>query len=435
MDSAWIGETFTSSVGWDHLERLVDIGNRMAGQDGEREGLEATRDVLSEVGARDAHIEAFDLQGWRRGDSAIRAGRTTQRAIALPRSPAGEVAGELVDLGHGLPEDFEDAALDGAVAMVRTDVPDDYDRFVHRREKYYDAVESGADAFVFRNHVPGNLPPTGSVGTEADPVGAIPAVGVSREVGARLARRFDGDAVTVAVDCETPAATSGNVRAALGPDTDEVVYLTSHVDAHDVAEGAMDNGAGTAMVVEAARALAGMDLDTRIRVVPFGAEEVGLLGSAHEVDSVDLDRVKAVVNVDGVCQGRTLRCHTHGFDGLADAVEAVADRLDHPIDAPSGLNPHSDHWNFVAEGVPGVMVSSDSGDRGRGWGHTEADTLDKLEQRTFREQAILVTALVAHLVAADVDVDVAHRPREAIASELEAQNLAEGMRVTGDWPY
>jgi Zn-dependent M28 family amino/carboxypeptidase len=433
MDSTWVGETFTSSVGWDHLERLVDVGNRMAGQDGERAGLEATREALSAAGARDVHVEDFDVQGWVRGDSEIRAGDTVQRCIALPRSPAEEVTGDLVDLGHGVPEDFEDADLDGAVVMVRTDVPDEFDRFVHRREKYYYAVEAGAAAFVFRNHVPGNLPPTGSVGTTADPIGAIPAVGVSREVGARLARRFDGTDVTVGVDCEAPSATSGNVRATIGPDTDDVVYLTSHVDAHDVAEGAMDNGAGTAMVVEAVRSLASMDLDTRVRVVCFGAEEVGLVGSAHEADSADLDRVRAVVNVDGVCQGRTLECRIHGFDDLADAVDAVADDFDHPIDAPAELSPHSDHWNFVAEGVPGIMVASDSGDRGRGWGHTEADTLDKLEPRTFREQAILVTALVERLARADASV--AHRPREEIAADLEDQNLAEGMRVTGDWPY
>ena len=30
----WIGETFTSDVGWRHLERLVDVGDRMAGRTG-----------------------------------------------------------------------------------------------------------------------------------------------------------------------------------------------------------------------------------------------------------------------------------------------------------------------------------------------------------------------------------------------------------------
>ena len=66
----WIGNTFTSTVWWDHLETLVNIGNRMAGSDGEKRAAEATRDALTDIGARKAHLEAFDIQGWRRGSAA-----------------------------------------------------------------------------------------------------------------------------------------------------------------------------------------------------------------------------------------------------------------------------------------------------------------------------------------------------------------------------
>ena len=430
----WIGDTFTSSVGWDHLETLVDIDTRMAGSDGERRAAEATRDALAAVGARDAHVETFPVQGWERGRSAIDAGDTTQDCIALPRSPSGEATGELVDLGHGLPSDFEQD-LDGAVVMAASDVPEWYDRYLHRREKYYRAVEAGAAAFVYANHVEGCLPPTGSVGTEESPIGDIPAVGVSKEVGARLSRRFDGEAVSVSVDADTPDVTSGNVHADLGPDTEEAVLLTSHVDAHDIAEGAADNGAGTATVVEIARALAQRadELDSRVHVVVFGAEEVGLVGSHHDAERRDHESIVAVVNNDGVARARDLVCTTHGFDDLGDAADRVADRMDHPIDTPPELGPHSDHWPYVIRGVPGLYVRSDTGDVGRGWGHTYADTLDKLDPRDLREQAILLTELVVEL--ADEETTVAHRPRGAIAEQLEAENLAEGMRVIGDWPY
>jgi Iap family predicted aminopeptidase len=96
--STWIGDTFTSDVGWDHLETLVDIGNRMTGSAGERHAAEATRDALTAVGARDAHLESFDVQGWTRGSSAVEAGETTQDSIALPRSPSAAATGEIVDL-------------------------------------------------------------------------------------------------------------------------------------------------------------------------------------------------------------------------------------------------------------------------------------------------------------------------------------------------
>jgi Zn-dependent M28 family amino/carboxypeptidase len=432
--SDWIGETFTSDVGWDHLERLVDIGNRMAGSEGEREAAAATRDALAAVGARDAHLDEFDIQGWVRGSSAVDAGDTTEESIALPRSPPGEATGELVDVGHGLPEDFEQD-LDGKVVMTASNVPGWYDRFLHRREKYYRAVENGAAAFVFRNHVEGCLAPTGSVGTPGAPIGDIPAVGVSKEVGTRLSRRHEGEAVTVRVDCETPRATSQNVHADLGPDTDEQLLLTSHVDAHDIAEGAGDNGAGTAMVVELARALAAREseLDTRVHVVCFGAEEVGLVGSGHDAESRDHEDITAVVNNDGVGVARTLKAYTHGFDGLAEAVDTVSERFDHPIATTPRLGPHSDHWQYVKWGVPGYHLTSETGSADRGWGHTRADTLDKLEARTLREQAVLLTELVVHL--ADAGTTVAHREPEAIAAQLEAEDYAEGLQVTGDWPY
>jgi len=430
----WIGRTFTSDAGWDHLERLVDIGNRMAGSPGEREGLTATRDALDEIGARDAHVEDFEIQGWVRGSSAVETPGGEADCIALPRSPAGTVEAPLVDCGDGLPEDFADADLDGAIALVSATVPDYYDRFIHRREKYYRAVEAGAVGFVFRNHTPGCLAPTGSVGTDADPLGPVPAVGVSREVGARLARRHAGERVTIRVECETPRAESGVVRADIGPDTDRAVYLTSHVDAHDIAEGAVDNAAGTATVLEIARALLARDadLDRRVRIVCFGAEEVGLRGSKREADLVDPDAIQAVVNCDGVCRGRTLQYYTHGFDDLTAAVERVADRFGHPASVRPTQHPHSDHWPFVARGVPAVMVSSDDGDRGRGWGHTRADTLDKLERRTLREGAILLTALVDGVASTD---RIPRRDPADIATDLEHQDLAAGLRATGDWPF
>jgi Zn-dependent M28 family amino/carboxypeptidase len=430
--TTWIGDTFTSDVGWSHLERLVDVGDRMAGTQGESEALAATRDALAAVGARDARVDTFPIQGWVRGDSDVVVGDRTLRTIALPRSRSGSVTGPLVDLGDGLPEAF-DRDLSGSVVLVSSTVPDHVDRFIHRREKYYRAVEAGAAGFVFRNHVPGQLPPTGSVGTSEAPIGEIPAVGVSKEVGAQLARRDVGEEVTLRVACETPDAESGTVHADVGPDTDEAVYLTSHVDAHDIAEGALDNGAGTAMVVEVARVLAERadELDTRVHLACFGSEEVGLVGSTHH--AADADDVRAVCNLDGVCAGRTLKTHVGDFDGLGDAFERVAERYDHPVTVVPEHLPHSDHWPYVARGLPGCMVSAETGERGRGWGHTEADTLDKLAVRTFREQAVLLADVVVEL--ADADADLEPLPRDRIATALEEQGEAAGMRLTGDWPF
>ncbi len=430
----WIGTTFTSTHGWEHLETLVDIDRRMAGSDGERRAAEATKTALDEVGTRNPRLESFDIQGWRRGSASIQADETSLECIALPRSPDRSVAGPLIDVGYGIPDDF-DQDLDGAVVMAASNVPDWYDRFVHRREKYYHAVEAGAAAFIFRNHVEGCLAPTGSVGTDAAPIGDIPAVGVSKEVGARLTRRFAGETIRVSVDADISEATSQNIHADLGPETDSAVLLTSHVDAHDIAEGARDNGAGTAMVIEVARALADREaaLDTRVHVIVYGAEEVGLCGSEYDSSQREQESIKAIVNNDGVMRGRTLKCYTHGFPALERAVDAISTRLDHPVTTTPELGPHSDHWPYVQWGVPGYHVMSESDDEGRGWGHTRADTIDKLEGRTLREQAILLTELVVEL--AKDTTEIPHREPASIAGQLEAEDLAEGMKLIGDWPY
>ncbi|THE64398.1 M28 family peptidase [Salinadaptatus halalkaliphilus] len=433
--SDWIGDRFTSDIGWTHLEGLVDIGTRMAGSDGEREAAILTRNALEQAGAREARLESFEIQGWTRGESAIEADDERLRSIALPRSPAERVTAPLVDLGYGLPEDFENRDLEGSIVVVRSDIPDHAERYVHRREKYYHAVEAGAAGFVYRNHVAGCLPPTGSVGTDENPIGDIPAVGVSSEVGARLVRRYDGDEITLEVEADIHDAESQTVRAQLGPETDRRVLVTSHVDAHDIAEGALDNGAGTAMVVELAAALAARedDLESRVEFVAFGAEEVGLVGSTRYAESCDCEAIEAVINLDGVVGSRTLSCQTNGFDSLAAAANAVADRYGHPIEVVPTLGPHSDHWPFVERGVPGYHVSSSDDSVGRGWGHTEADTFEKLERRTFREQAILLTALVVELAGEARTVD--HREPDSIATALAEQGLAKGMRITGDWPF
>jgi hypothetical protein len=79
------------------------------------------------------------------------------------------------------------------------------------------------------------------------------------------------------------------------------------------------------------------------------------------------------------------------------------------------------------------MVPAGAEGGGGGWGHTGADTLDKLESRNLRGQAILLTELVAEL--ADESVTTGRRDRDEIAAALEREGKATGMKITGDWPF
>ena len=453
-----VGDARTSDFGWSLLTDLTDIGNRMAGSTGERRGAERVVEAFEAAGLRNAGLDEFEIPGWWRGDSSLSVSGAVERhhgnsheVIALPGTPSGEVTAPLVDVGDGTDEEFAAAgeALDGAVAMASSRTPESHDRWIHRMEKYVAAAERGAVGFVFRNHIEGALPPTGEIGYHNRP-GPIPAVGVSKEVGDRLSRlaetAADGDGgggrgsgadrptVSLDVDCRNEPTTSVNAVAEVGPDTEEAVYLTAHVDAHDVSDGANDNGAGSALVAEVGRLLATVegDLDTRVRLVTFGSEEIGLWGAYHSAETTPKEDIACVVNLDGACSSRNLRVGTNGFDGMREPFEAVADAFDAPLTTGETISPHGDQWAFVQEGIPAVMASTTSDQSGRGWGHTHADTIDKLDSRDLREVATLVTAAVYRFATGDVGAD--HRSRESIRDAID-EGYVEELKTGGRWPY
>ncbi len=436
-----VGDAYTSSRGFELIESLVDLDHRMPGSDGERAGAGFVAERFEEAGLDDVSLTEFPIPGWERGEASVSVegrGRFdgSHEVVALPGTPAGTVSAELVDMGYALPEDFDDVDLDGKLVMASSLTPDDYGRWVHRGEKYAYAVEAGAVGFLFSNHIEGCLPPTGDVGDRTGPA-QIPAVGISKEAGSKLKRYCEGEAVeaTVSVDCENYAATSTNVEAVVGPDTDEEVLFTAHVDAHDVGEGANDNGAGCALVTEVGRLLKQLEdeLETRVRLVTFGAEETGLYGAYYWTHTHDLDDVKCVLNVDGAGYSRELQIHTHGFEAIGEAFEEVSDDADVPIDIQSGIRPHSDHWPFVQQGAAGAQGRTIAEGSGRGWGHTHGDTLDKLDVRDLRETSVLLTAGVLKLAEADRKIDAVDDTeiREATVD----QRFDVGMKATGSWPW
>ncbi|QAU11761.1 M28 family peptidase [Halorubrum sp. BOL3-1] len=459
-----LGATWTDDEPWTFLTDLTAIGSRMAGSEGERRAAGLVADAFERAGLADVRTEPFGLPTWERGAASLdvtvsgRDGEPATRsfeALALPYSPGGDAAGELVDVGYGTPEEIDDRDVDGRIAVASTTTPSG-GRFFHRMEKFGYAVDAGAVGFVFVNHLDGQLPPTGSLtfGEEAEAV----AVGVSKETGAWLreyavgsGRKRGGGADAVggtsdgrttesgpvvraelSVEASTTPGESRNVLGRAGPDTDERVLLLAHYDAHDIAEGALDNGCGIATVATAADILAGADLQVGVDVVAVGAEEVGLLGAERLAEGVDLDRVKGVVNVDGAGRFRDLVALAHASTATASVAEAVSAATRQPIEVDAQPHPFSDQWPFVRRGVPALQLHSDSGDRGRGWGHTHADTRDKVDDRNVREHAMLTALLVTEFAAPERDLP--RLDRGELAAAFREADFETGMRAADLWP-
>ncbi|MFC7201358.1 M28 family metallopeptidase [Halospeciosus flavus] len=432
-----LGRAWADDFPWTFLTELTELGSRMAGHPGELRSAELVADALRDAGARDVTLDSFPIQVWTRGDTRLAVTDPVERsfeAIALPYCPQGDVTAELVDVGHGTPAEIDDAEVAGKVALATTESPRSLDRFLHRMEKFGHAAAAGAEAFVFANHKEGQHPPTGSL--RFDQEAAIPGVGVSHETGEWLREYAErGGRVAIEVDARTERGESHNAHGVFGPDgdsTDEEIVLVAHHDAHDIAEGALDNGCGITTAVAAARLLADVEdeLDCRVRVAGVGSEEVGLLGSDALAEKLDLRNVKAVVNADGAGRYRTLRAFTHGNDAFEEPLDAVSEATNRPVAVESNLHPFSDHWPFLRRGVPAVQLHSVTPERGRGWGHTHADTRDKADGRNLREHAMLTALLVLELSRREVPRVDEHDLRAG----LEGRGFEPGMQAADIWP-
>lgn len=434
-----LGRAYSSSIAYDTLEEIVDAGNRMPGHDGELRAIEVLSDRFEEVGLDQVSVESFGIPGWWRGTSRVTVdapdGQSFEKeheVLALPGTPEGTVEAELVDLGYGYPEEIGDE-VEGKIALVRSDNPDDYGRWIHRMEKYGAAVDGGAVGFVFGNHIEGCLPPTGEVGYQNRPSN-IHAVGVSREVAAELRRlAVDSTPIELSIECRHGSTTSNNVHGFLGPETDRRVLVSAHIDAHDISQGAIDNGAGSALVTEISCLLAGVAdrLETRVEFVVFGAEEIGLYGSRHYVETRDLSSVKALLNLDGIGTSRTPKIRAYSTE-VGSVIADVAEGLDVPSASSFRIDAATDAWPFVATGVPAVTVGSKNESSGRGWGHTHGDTLEKVDPRDLRDLSLVLANAVYEVAKADQQFD--HHTPEAVREELD-QGCINELYAGARWPF
>lgn len=448
-DKLVIGEVFSSNRAVGHLLFLCDdLGSRFAGSPQERRAAEYIAEQLGEFGYEPV-IETFEFIGWQRGSAALEVISPLRRelpALGLPYSPAADLTAELVSVGQGEAEDFALVGdrLAGKVALCAAETtPAPGRRASHRREKYRRAVEAGAVGFIFWNQNPGQVIITGSLSSDAE--APIPGLGISRESGLFLLRMLERGPVTVRLRTEGGAVrlTSQNVIADLPGRSDRLVVVGAHYDGHDISQGALDNAAGTVVGLEIARALraaAGGPLERTVRFIFFGAEEVGLVGSWRYVERhrAELDRVVFMLNLDTAARGRlgTECLVLTGWPELVGYFRELGRRLGYEFGVEDRFNTHSDHFPFAVAGIPTATLTSNDraeGLVGRGWGHTPADTVDKVSPKAL-QGAAMVGARVVLALAAGQDLAGLRRSPAELERFLLEERLLDELRERGRFP-
>ncbi|WP_312685351.1 M28 family peptidase [Brevundimonas nasdae] len=424
-----------SNVALDYVTQITTrFGPRPAGSRSEQQAAAWAADYLRAQGFQNVRIEEFPLVGWERGeDSGAIIGAHPQPLVlaALGHSPAtprggieadvvrfttlddlraapdASVRGKIVYVDLGQMHPMQDGSGYGPQTRVRGAGPGV-------------AAAKGAAAFILRSvgSDENRLPHTGTT-QYVDGKATVPSFALSAPDADQVSRLIAlGEPVRLRLSstARTYQTHSQNVIGDLPGATrpDEIIVLGSHMDSWDQGTGAIDDAAGGAITIAAAKAIAasGQRAARTIRVVLYGSEEVA-------------QPTRETGNGGGVYarnQGAAVEKHIIAgeSDFGADRVYALrlpagaqgsdfqkaANRVLYPIGVLSSSQVETEGGVDVGPlgplGVPFFGLAQD-GTRYFDLHHTANDTLDKIDPAQLSQNVAAWAGLVWLIADSDVD--------------------------------
>lgn len=462
---AWASPTFTAddlarardliarAQGSDSAWRLVrelavGIGARPAGSDGDRKAVAWAQQALRSLGLENVHTQPISLNVWQRGPGRARlqmdgAGESASRDLVMAAlgnsiaTPADGIEAEVAWYPSlaALMEEPADPARSRAAGRIvfidqkteRTRDGSGYGRSVGARlNGPVEAARRGALALCLRS-----VGTSGGAAPEGAPTNAqrdaqriahtgatrydlrvkpIPAFAVSvpdADVMAAAAAQGRTLRMKVQMDnrSDVPAVTHNVIGDIPGTDlAREVVLIGAHLDSWDLGQGAVDDGAGVAIVSAAAGLIARMAREgarprRTVRVVLFANEENGFDGAVAYGKAFAQVPHQLVAESD-FGGGRIYRLASRVQTAALPLFAQMADVLK-PLGVEAGDNtgnPGPDAAFLMrSQQWPGLALSQD-GTRYFDVHHTERDTIDQLDPADL-QQNVAAWAATAWLAA------------------------------------
>jgi carboxypeptidase Q len=332
-------------------------------------------------GIRAEVVALHDIEELRRTDPRRLAGRIVYLSRRMERTRDGAGYGATVPNRTAGPSV---AASKGAVALVIRSVGTDDSRFPHTGSISYNIESPRIPAVAISN-------------ADADALERLLAPGKPLRLRLRVTAR------------DLPRVQSANVIAEV-PGTDrrnEIVLLAAHLDSWDLGEGALDDGAGVAIVMAAARLIADVQPKPRrtVRVVLFANEEFGLSGSNAYAASLGEQMARHAVSLEADSgDGPVYELQSRVAPEQLPLVRQIQ-RVLAPLGVTLGNNEATggaDTRALLRGGVP-VLAPKLDASRYFDHHHTANDTLDKVDRQRLN-QTLAAFAVSAYLAArADED--------------------------------
>ena len=290
----------TGEAAYRRVAALADqFGPRMTGSPALERAIVWAHDAFVADGQENVALDPVRVPIWQRGKESAEIVTPAPRRLAVlglggtVATPPGGLTAEVAAVAS-----FDELAklgtsVRGKIVLFNhpypTDVPNaaaGYGKSIpYRTEGATRAAAFGAVAALVRSLASASLgaPHTGQMHYGPGP--QIPTAALSVEDAALLGRLAARGPVTVHLvleDGARPDAPSFNVLAELRGRVrpEEIVVIGAHIDSWDVGEGAQDDGAGVAIVMESLATLRRLGLVPRrtIRAVLYTSEEEGAQG-------------------------------------------------------------------------------------------------------------------------------------------------------------
>lgn len=400
----------------------TEVGPRLAGSPGDRAGVEWGVRKMKELGFENVRAEPVTVPHWERGAESGEIVSPWPQPVVLAAlggsvgTPEGGIEAEVVEFPDlAAFEKADPARVKGKIAFINKRM---------RRAKdgsgYGEAVGArgrgaivggklGAAAVLIRSVGTDNnrTPHTGAMRYE-EGAPRIPAAALSNPDADLLEGQIaSGKPVVFRLKLgarylpdEQSANVIGEIRGREKPE--EIVLLGCHLDSWDLGTGAVDDGAGCGIMMEAARLIGELKQAPRrtVRVVLYANEEFGLSGARAYAEKYAADMPRHILAGESdFGSGRVWKIDSRVapeslplFDEIAKLLAPIGvERGDNDTGGGADLSP------LAPARVPLAGLNQD-GSVYFDLHHSANDTLDKIDPKDL-DQNVAAWAALAYAVA------------------------------------
>ncbi len=390
-----------------HLQELcVRIPARPTSSPGNRQATRYFRSVMEDLGFL-TDTQPFECLDMRQGDIHLSAGGHHFRAHISPYSPGCDAQARLTQAATL--DELEKVDARGMILLLRGDVT--REQLMPKNFVFYNPEEHQRIYRLMEGKQPAAV--IAATGRNPELAGAlypfpliedgdfdIPSAYMTDIEGDNLAEHA-GETVTLRMDAERIPSTAENVVAVKKGKSASRVVVCAHIDAKAGTPGALDNAAGTVVLLLLGELLKTEKTNTSIEMVAFNGEDYYSAGGQMAYLAANRDKwgnIKIAINMDGL----GYRGHATGIS-FYDCPWYLEQKTRKVLARHTGIKemapwPQGDHMVFVANGVPALALTTTAFEELEATiAHTDKDRPELVDTALLAETAVFLSDLLREL--------------------------------------